>query len=244
MRLFFDMITKWKIDPKPLGDVYNQIAALFNNNPEILDGVQYVLPGLYPRETARARAIEAARSETHKAACERQSSSPLLRLPRELRDKIWEDACVGNIIHVSPNPTSKSDQTCSKYRYHSCVSPKGLQSLACPPGIGDHINCSTTDGNSCVDLRLVCKQIYLELSDLNTNFFSQSAFQFATLRQAEDFLFGISEEQRAAITHLRLAIPHEIVQNKWTAECKSWVAINNYFSNPWDRKTVSAHPNC
>jgi hypothetical protein len=89
------------------------------------------------------------------------------------------------------------------------------------------------------NIRLVCKQLLLELPDAETTFFSRNAFQFADLKTADAFLFGLSEPQRSSITHLKLAIPHKIASGE---HYDLWQGILNYFSNPWERKSVSVGP--
>ena len=88
------------------------------------------------------------------------------------------------------------------------------------------------------NIRLVCKQLLLELPfpDAETLFFSRNAFQFADLKTADAFLFGLSEPQRSSITHLKLAIPENIGSHEHYG---LWLGILNYFSNPWERKSVS-----
>jgi hypothetical protein len=185
----------------------------------------------------------------HRQACERQSDSRLLSLPREIRDKIWEDVVTGNVIHVS---------TCSEIRvikrrrsgrpkrphwnYHSCMASKGLESSACPPGSGDHIHCLTSGPSNFAIIHLVCKQIHMELNSADT-FFSHNALQFADLDVAYKYLFGLNEDDRAAITHLRLSIPYSLTSVEHEpchrpGNVPEWHAICNYFSNPWNRRTV------
>jgi hypothetical protein len=188
----------------------------------------------------------------HGQACERQSNSGLLALPREIRDKIWENVVTGNVIHVS---------TCSEihvkrrrsgrpkrthWHYHSCMASKGLQSSACPPGSGDHINCPTSGPSNYAIIHLVCKQIHIELDSAST-FFSRNALQFADLEVAYKYLFGLKENDRAAIAHLRLSIPYSVTGmgdpfNHRPGDIPEWHAICNYFSNPWNRRTVRHVP--
>lgn len=190
--------------------------------------------------------MKVAKVEAHRIACERQSGSPLMQLPRELRDKIWKEAGTGNIIHVIRNEDWDTDGPGSKFSLNRCTSHSGLQSLVCPPGMGDHINCTSSKSDPYVDLRLVCRQMYLEMPDMKKGFISQNALQFADLADAEDFLFRIPEEQRAAITHLRIPLPYDLVNyhDDESASRKSWRAVTNYFSNCWDRKSVSFPPIC
>jgi len=185
----------------------------------------------------------------HRQACERQSDSRLLTLPREIRDKIWEDVVTGNVIHVS---TSSEIHHVKRRRpgrpkrprwiYHSCMASKGLESSACPPGSGDHIHCLSSGPSNYAIIHLVCKQIHIELDSADT-FFSHNALQFADLHVAYKYLFGLREDDRAAITHLRLSIPYSLTTVRVEryhhyGNFPEWHAICNYFSNPWDRRTV------
>ena len=51
----------------------------------------------------KALTAQAIEDKEHRIACSKQSSSPLLKLPRELRDKIWAGVVSDNIIHISRN---------------------------------------------------------------------------------------------------------------------------------------------
>jgi hypothetical protein len=126
------------------------------------------------------------------------------------------------------------------------MASKGLKSLACPPGLGDHIDCPTSGPSNYAIIQLVCKQIHKELDSAGT-LFSHSALQFADLDVAYQYLFGLREDDRAAITHLRLSIPYSLTSALPGSNydiyhgpemADNWQAICNYFSSPWDRKTV------
>jgi hypothetical protein len=193
-------------------------------------------------------AISAAKMVAHRQACERQSDSRLLTLPREIRDRIWEDVVTGNVIHVSTCSDIHVKRRRSgrpkrpRWNYHSCMASKGLESSACPPGSGDHIHCLTSGPSNYAIIHLVCKQIHIELDSADT-FFSHNALQFADLHVAYKYLFGLKEDDRAAITHLRLSIPYSWTSVEHDAHRRpknvpEWQAICNYFSNPWDRRTV------
>lgn len=207
----------------------------------------------YATEAERANAISAADREAHRQACERQSDSRLLSLPREIRDKIWEEVVTGNVIHISTSSEIHFKRGWSgrpkrpHWHYHSCMAPKELNSSACPPGSGDHINCPTAGPSNYAIIHLVCKQIHMEL-DSASAFFSRNALQFADLDVACKYLFGLREDDRAAITHLRLSIPYSLTRLEYGSYLRpgkvtEWQAICNYFSNIWDRKTVSHVPN-
>ncbi|TAQ91265.1 hypothetical protein B7494_g412 [Chlorociboria aeruginascens] len=166
-----------------------------------------------------------------------QSTSPLLNLPREIRDKIWDELMLGNVIHISRKPDSWD------FLYQSCLSPKGLNSLAGPPGGVDHVNCATSSTSDFSNVHLVCKQMYLELLDWDDKLLSHNALHFGDLRVAEDFLFGLTELKRASITHLRLAVPYSLTRLESYHHLQGpWKAINNYFSNPWDRASLFMGP--
>jgi hypothetical protein len=218
-----------------------------------------------PSEHAKALAVKARQEEEHRQACDLQSNSKLLTLPREIRDRIWEEAAAGNIIHVaraSDQPakrkrithrSSRTPKRKHKYTFHTCVSPLGLKSTASAPGHGDHSECTSTGPSDYPSINLVCKQMYHELSNLTSTIFSKDALQFSDLETADEYLFELEEDQRASIGHLRIAIPYALtsagVLQDWTQHWRfsnhqpnlwnSWKAICNYFSNPWDRETVS-----
>ncbi|KAF7863167.1 hypothetical protein EAF04_007250 [Stromatinia cepivora] len=187
------------------------------------------------KEVREMKKIADARQRDHIRACEVQSKSALLRLPREIRDTIWKDVVSGNIVHISRDVESSS------YCYHSCVAPNGLKSSACPSGEGDHAQCATTGRSDFPSYRLICKQINLELPDARGTFFSKSAFHFDDLVDAEEYLFGLKERDRAAITHLRLPIPYSLSTKHEDSgpEFQAWEAIMNYFSCPWARETLN-----
>lgn len=187
------------------------------------------------------------------AAFEAQSASPLLRLPREIRDKIWGLVTTNNIIHVSQSIEEQPKRRRANvrrhgYHFHMCTSPKGYSSIACPPGVGDHAQCSTSGDANYGNWRAACKQMLFEMPNVQRDALAKNALQFADLDIAAAFLFGLKEENRERITHLRLAVPYSTMNLKKPSsdECSAmcpWYAICNYFSNPWDRKTVSfAHP--
>ena len=215
---------------------------LFLKFPQFLDGFNDFLDQAFPEQRRAVIEKEAQSIAAHQEACQRQSTSQLLRLPRELRDKIWDEVNIGNIIHVSSTTVSAP----FNFQLHYCRAPRGLQSSACPPGIGDHADCVITGSGQPWILKGVCKQIQLELPDSvpgsEVTFFSNNAFQFANLPVAEEYLFGLTEAQRAAITHLRFALPCSLSpappDELVSPDCTAWQSIVNYFSNPWDRNCV------
>jgi hypothetical protein len=101
--------------------------------------------------------------------------------------------------------------------------------------IDSNFSITQTGPSNHPNIRLICKQALLELPDAETTFFSENAIQFADLETADAFLFDLTEPQRSAIPHLRLAIPFNIA-TRGTFEL--WQGILNYFSNPWERQTV------
>jgi hypothetical protein len=86
----------------------------------------------------------------------------------------------------------------------------------------------------------------MELPNIVDTLYSQNALQFLDLGTAEAFLFFIHEDDRVRITHLRIPVPDRVSQTSYTYldphdssdPSHNWHAILNYFSNPWDRKTV------
>jgi hypothetical protein len=210
--------------------------------------LRYKLLTMEPLATAKASAISAAEIETHRQACDRQSASRLLTLPREIRDKIWEEVVTGNIIHISTSSDIHVKRGRSgrpkrpKWQYYICVASKGLKSSVCQPGSGDHRDCPTSGPSNYAIIHLVCKQIHMELDSART-FFSHNALQFADLDIAYKYLFGLQEDDRASITHLRFLIRYTLMSVDYRSYhhpgmVREWYALCNYFSNIWDRKTV------
>ncbi|KAH8659127.1 hypothetical protein BGZ60DRAFT_118084 [Tricladium varicosporioides] len=251
---FFEITQEYEKQPKPFREINAQVSKLFNNDAAILDGFGAFLENAYPKQYAQVISSQRALNEAHRIACETQTDSAILRLPRELRDKIWQEASSANVIHVSRRPAGPAGRSktwfgrrprkASKYQFHICRAPNALQTSACPPGIGDHSNCCT-DGHAddVPSIKLVCKQIYLELQNDEITFYSKNAFQFADLEVAEDFLFGLSERRRESITHLRLALPYRLKEFTTPLKrYKAWNSIMNYFSNPWDRRSLHMYP--
>lgn len=159
---------------------------------------------------------------------------PLLNLPRELREIIWQKVFTGEVLHVS-----RDNSESSKFIYHICDSPQPWSSSACPLGTADHKTCYTATSKS-LDMSLlqVCKQITADISSLHarTSFFSRNAFQFSDVSTAAVYIFNLDEEDRAAITDLRLALPHpyDIVE----AEKKAFQYLMNYFAFRFRREEL------
>ncbi|TVY19222.1 hypothetical protein LARI1_G002188 [Lachnellula arida] len=239
---FDEILSDYETKPRSFPEVYTQVSRLFNHDPDLLSGFQEFLLDTYPAQNSQVLAAQAKRDEAHRRACKQQSSSPLLTLPREIRDKIWDEAILGNVVHVSSRRARWSSLG-MEFFFHACRAEKGAGSLACPPGVGDHADCSTTGPSNYPDIRLACKQLLLELPDAETTFFSKTAFQFADLKTADAFLFGLSEPQRSSITHLKLAVLHNVTSDEFSDEnYELWIGILNYFSNPWERKSLHMDP--
>jgi hypothetical protein len=218
-------------------DLQTAISELFNGHYDLLDGFQKLLPGFRKEvESRRRETRKLRRQQWFVTACLAQTQSPLLRLPREIRDNIWSEVVSGNIAHV------EKDLASGKFLYYQCMAPNGFKSSVCPPGTGDHAQCSVSGPSNFAGFRRICKQIYLELPDCHDTFFSHSALQFSDLEDAEEFLFSLEERDRAAITHLRLPVPREVWATDRSASelpaFMAWNHINNYFSCPWDRESV------
>jgi hypothetical protein len=199
---------------------------------------------------AKAEKAREKQDAAEKSACEIQSASTLLTLPRELRDKIWDFVSTDNIIHISQGIETQAKRRGrnvrrKKYNFYMCSSPYGYASTACPPGMGDHTYCSTSGGSNYGDWRLACRQMYLEIPYIKGDFLVKNALQFADLETADAFLFNLKEVNRASITHLRISVPYSLTTtgniDRYESATSPWVAICNYFSNPWDRKTVCFH---
>ncbi|KAM3076938.1 hypothetical protein ACMFMG_003594 [Clarireedia jacksonii] len=220
-----------------LRDLKSAIYELFDGHHDLLHGFRQLLPGFAAEvESRQKEAKKLQRQKDLVTACLVQTESPLLRLPREIRDNIWSEVVSGNIAHVNKDPAT------GKFSYHQCVAPTGLKSSVCPPGTGDHAQCSTSGPSNFAGFRRICKQIYLELPDSRHTLFSQNALQFSDLEDAEEFLFSFEESVRAEISHLRLSVPRQV----WAAThsdtghplFRAWEHINNYCSCPWDRKSL------
>lgn len=85
-------------------------------------------------------------------------------------------------------------------------------------------------------ISLVYKQIYTELPK-SSFIMSQNALQFSNLVTAEEYLFGLDENIRASITHLRLAVPYSLTTPQYLpyyrdGNIDEWRGIFNYSSNP------------
>ncbi|TEY64470.1 hypothetical protein BOTCAL_0147g00110 [Botryotinia calthae] len=222
---------------------YHRVRILFDEREPFELAREQIEEGEEAREKKEAlrKIASAERQAAHIRACEAQSESALLHLPREIRDTIWKDVVQGNIVHISRvDDTSSSTVTPSSYKYHSCVATKGLKSSACPSGEGDHALCARTSRSDFPSYRLVCKQMNLELPDARETFFAKNALHFDNLLDAEEFLFGLEECDRAAITHLRLPVPYSLAMKSYAEgiEFSAWEAIMNYFSCPWARETL------
>ncbi|KAF7926883.1 uncharacterized protein EAE98_006267 [Botrytis deweyae] len=195
------------------------------------------------KETRRIIA-SAERQAAHVRACEAQSDSPLLRLPREIRDAIWNEVVRGNIVHISRIDgvdASSSSSASTSFQYHSCVATTGLKSSACPAGEGDHALCARSRRSDFPSYRLVCRQMNLELPEARATFFAKNALHFDNVEDAEEFLFGLKECDRAAITHIRLPVSYWLAMkdhDEGRREFRAWEAIMNYFSCPWARETL------
>ncbi|KAF5874141.1 putative sin3 component histone deacetylase complex protein [Botrytis fragariae] len=193
------------------------------------------------KKEALRNIASAERQAAHIRACEAQSKSTLLRLPREIRDAIWKDVAQGNIVHISRiDVEDASSSSSTSFKYHSCVAITGLKSSACPAGEGDHALCARTSRSDFPSYRLVCKQMNLELPEARTTFFAENALHFDNVEDAEMFIFALKERDRSTITHVRLPVPYSLAMNDYSdgMEFRAWEAIMNYFSCPWVRSTL------
>jgi hypothetical protein len=234
---FHKLLGDYSKAPRTRREVLAELENIFLHVPELVEGFEDFMSEAFPEQRKLVIEREAKRISDHQLACEKQAGSPLLNLPRELRDTIWTEAMTGNVFHITPAKKSKRSPR-GRFRVYYCSAPGGLSSSACPPGTGDHIKCSSKGPSQISNLKTVCKQVLLELPSTSGSIFSGNAFQFSDVRVAENFLFGISEPERAAITHLRFALPSEPTHNDRTTVVSAWESICNYFSNPWTRKCV------
>ncbi|KAF7957030.1 hypothetical protein EAE96_004351 [Botrytis aclada] len=222
---------------------YQRVRILFDERKAFERARKHV--GEEEKE-ARRNIASAERQAAHVRACEAQSNSTLLRLPREIRDAIWIDVVQGNIVHISRmgvGDASSLSSSLKSYKYHSCVATTGLKSSACPAGEGDHALCARDRRSDFPSYRLVCKQMNLELPEGRATFFAKNALHFDNVEEAEDFIFGLRESDRAAITHVRLPVPYSLAINDHgeVMKFRAWEAIMNYFSCPWDRATLGVN---
>lgn len=195
-----------------------------------------VLPAIIP-----SPAVMAAREHAHQLAFERQSGCRLLRLPLEIREKIWHEVLTGNVIHISKKPNQTSSHS-SAFSHNYCRCPDMLSSSAAPAGKSDHANCIYYGLSNFGSIRLTCKQIRMELPDsLEDLLYSQNALHFNSLEEANEYLFGLSERRRCIITYLRFSVPDCFGSSIFKDEAVywHWLGLMNYFSCPWDRETVS-----
>ncbi|KAN0104451.1 hypothetical protein V8E51_010196 [Hyaloscypha variabilis] len=246
------ILRAWNRKPWPMQELLRTVKDLFVRDINLFQGFEQYVSYSYPEATAKASAISAAEIETHRQACDRQSASRLLTLPREIRDKIWEEVVTGNIIHISTSSDIHVKRGRSgrpkrpKWQYYICVASKGLKSSVCQPGSGDHRDCPTSGPSNYAIIHLICKQIHMELDSART-FFSHNALQFADLDIAYKYLFGLQEDDRASITHLRFLIRYTLMSVDYRSYhhpgmVREWYALCNYFSNIWDRKTLNMYP--
>jgi hypothetical protein len=235
---FHKLLSEYEKAPRARRDVLLDLENIFRHVAELVDGFEPFLLLAFPEQRKLVIEREAKRISDHQVACGNQANSLLLNLPRELRDKIWSEAMIGNVFHIFPAEDFKGS-TGSKFKVYYCRVPDALNSSACEPGTGDHCNCSSKGPSQFSNLITVCKQIYLELPPLVDSIFSKNAFQFGDVRVAESFLFGITEPQRAAITHLKIAMPSKFRHDERESAQTAWESICNYFSNPWTRSCVS-----
>ncbi|KUJ10242.1 uncharacterized protein LY89DRAFT_254763 [Mollisia scopiformis] len=249
LKVLNDKIAYWARKPYPMRALHQEIDALFVDDPHLLETLDQFLVEKFPKQIAKAEEARIEQEETHRIACEIQSESRLLTLPREIRDKIWEEAVIGQVIHIShteahsPKRRRPGRPKRAKFLYHACKA--GLHSSACPPGQGDHINCSTDGPSDFHGISLVCRQVYLELP-ASDSMLSNNALQFSDLNTADRFLFGLDEDIRASVTHLKLAVPYSLTGRIYplygVAMADPWQSICNYYSNPWDRKSLRMYP--
>ncbi|TGO36761.1 hypothetical protein BHYA_0115g00100 [Botrytis hyacinthi] len=216
---------------------YQRIRMLFDERED------FELARTHVEEAKKEELRKIASAEgqaAHIRACEAQSKSTLLRLPREIRDTIWNDVMQGNIVHISRIDFEDASPSSSSFKYHSCVATTGLKSSACPAGKGDHALCARTSRSDFPSYRLVCKQMNLELPEARETFFAKNALHFDNVEDAEEFIFGLKERDRAAITHVRLPVPYSLAMKDYNEDIdfRAWEAIMNYFSCPWARATL------
>ncbi|KAF7884074.1 uncharacterized protein EAF01_011497 [Botrytis porri] len=222
---------------------YQRICILFDER----DDFELARKIVEEEEKEALRIIASAkRQAAHIRAYKTQRKSTLLRLPREIRDTIWKDVVQGNIVHISRVEDENASSSSSiSFKYHSCVATTGLKSSACPAGEGDHALCARTSRSDFPSHRLVCKQMNLELPEARATFFAKNALHFDNLEDAQEFVFGLKERDRAAITHIRLPVPYSLAMKDCDEgmEFRAWEAIMNYFSCPWVRSTLHLYDN-
>ncbi|KAF7936604.1 uncharacterized protein EAE97_007970 [Botrytis byssoidea] len=217
---------------------YQRIRMLFDEREDFELARTHVEEA---KKEALRKIASAERQAAHIRACEAQSKSTLLCLPREIRDAIWNDVVQGNIVHISRiDVEDASSSSSTPFKYHSCVATTGLKSSACPAREGDHALCARTGRSDFPSYRLVCKQMNLELPEARAAFFANNALHFDNAEDAEEFIFGLKERDRAAITHLRFPVPYSLAMVDYNEgmNFRAWEAIMNYFSCPWARATL------
>ncbi|KAF2121366.1 hypothetical protein BDV96DRAFT_682612 [Lophiotrema nucula] len=146
------------------------------------------------------------------------SQSPLLRLPRELRDQIYDLVFVGEHVHVT------YDQ--NKRRLSSVSLPHSLN----PFRVGSYDELEKSDFPRSTTLSPVCRQLHLETELLP---YQSNVWSFATYTALNQFL---ADRQRLPLTHLKSL---QTLFLKWRpADC--WykglrsVTTMYYFGNYYD----------
>jgi hypothetical protein len=123
-----------------------------------------------------------------------QSQSPLLRLPAELRNRIYEYVL-----------TTNKD---SCYAYHG----SGVTPLLCDFSSDSYL--STTFGVEFNKLKYVCSQLYVETAavELKHNTLNIRGEYYSKDRRparvASDFLESLSDSMRPRLTHVVLKLAH------------------------------------
>ncbi|KAH8804838.1 hypothetical protein F5884DRAFT_884584 [Xylogone sp. PMI_703] len=249
-KTFFHAFNLWKTRPPTTDAERQQVHQLLSTQRTLSPHeATALLPALIPSPD-----VLEARTKAYQLACEKQSRARcrLLRLPLEIREKIWAETLVGGVVHVCRKDRSLSSDTDPDYvarpsefshTYCRCASPLGSSSA--PAGKSDHVNCRPSSSSSFASIRLVCKQIYMELprDDVNDLLYARNALQFDDVQSAFDYLFSIRENRRCAVTHLRFSLPRSFMTDVVLPQEDQEVieklgGVFNYYGLPWDRETL------
>ncbi|QDS73082.1 hypothetical protein FKW77_000145 [Venturia effusa] len=135
------------------------------------------------------------------------SLSPLLRLPAEIRNQIYDLVLGNNSLHVYACKTTGGKGT-AKANYYTCTVPHSDQNhesgLQHPEWLKQHLPCFTPGSARLPDLGLMftCRQIYAETRLLP---YSANEFMFVTPNSLQTYVESVlSHEQSKALKTLNI----------------------------------------
>ncbi|KAL8662428.1 MAG: hypothetical protein Q9202_004749 [Teloschistes flavicans] len=158
------------------------------------------------------------------------SSSPLLRLPREIRDKIWTEVLGDRLIHFYMERDSSDTESQNNHDYEADEGPRyewhryqsnhtlrhGVCQVDCPDVGTLHSphrsNCYYGNDDETLSLTLPrsCSQIYMETYEI---LWKTNTFAFAASSQIYYFMMKRNIHQKRLIRKLRF---------EWSGGWRSW----------------------